>query len=266
MDSGPGRTNLEMLAELRLKGLYLMPGVPNTTSVTQETDQNYGPFKTIYQENLQKLTQHRFEQGKTITISDLPFLVLGCDNETLKLRDSFAEAFSLETCLSSWRQCGSVPLTRCALLSNKVRHEITLTADGTVDEEGDPSETQKLLAIESANHFACDYLTGLGFDGAQLRLDAPREKKRRQLTVPHSKECLDAIRAAKTAGQLFHATGGTMLNSSDMFRAKAMDQQKKEMEKLEAKLKAEKKIASVRSKAFDIITKKGDLTLDNQSK
>ena len=40
VDSGPGRLNVEMLADLRLQGLYLVPGVPNTTHVTQETDQN----------------------------------------------------------------------------------------------------------------------------------------------------------------------------------------------------------------------------------
>jgi len=45
VDSGPGRTNIEMLASLRLQGLCLVPGVPNITGKTQETDQNCGPFK-----------------------------------------------------------------------------------------------------------------------------------------------------------------------------------------------------------------------------
>jgi hypothetical protein len=45
VDSGPGRCNVEMLADLRLQGLYLIPGVPNTTAKTQETDQNYGLYK-----------------------------------------------------------------------------------------------------------------------------------------------------------------------------------------------------------------------------
>ena len=258
VDSGPGRTNLEMLAQLRLRGLYLMPGVPNTTSVTQETDQNYGPFKTVYRQNLQTLSQERFEVGKCLTINDLPLLVFG--QEGSSLRDAFAESFSNDVCLSAWRQCGSVPLTRNALQSNKVRHQITLNPDGTVDEEGDP-ESKKLLEIESANHFACDYLSGLGFDGSQLRLNAPRIKKRQQLTVPFSKERLAAIQEAKSAGQLFYAMGGTMLNSSDTFRARALDARKKEMAKfLEAKMKAEKRLDSIRTKAFDLIARKGDLT------
>jgi len=45
VDSGPGHLNVNLLAKLCLLGFYLYPGVPNTTAVTQETDQNYGPFK-----------------------------------------------------------------------------------------------------------------------------------------------------------------------------------------------------------------------------
>ena len=44
-DSGPGRMNVSLLARLRLRGFVLYPGVPNTTAVLQEMDQNYDPFK-----------------------------------------------------------------------------------------------------------------------------------------------------------------------------------------------------------------------------
>jgi hypothetical protein len=57
VDSGPGRLHIEMLTELRLKGCYVVPGVPNTTAKTQETDQNYGLFKSVYRTNLRKLSQ-----------------------------------------------------------------------------------------------------------------------------------------------------------------------------------------------------------------
>jgi len=46
VDSGPGHMNIEMMADLRLKGMYLMPGVPNITQVTQETDQSYRHYKS----------------------------------------------------------------------------------------------------------------------------------------------------------------------------------------------------------------------------
>ena len=266
VDSGPGRTNLEMLAQLRLRGLYLIPGVPNTTSVTQETDQNYGPFKTGYRENLASLAQERFEQQKGLSINDVPLLVFGREKDgCVLLKSAFESSFSRESCLSAWKDCGAVPLTRAALSSPKVRHEISVLAGGTIDVDGDP-QSEQLLVIESANHFACDYLTGLGFDGSQLKLKAPRRKTKQQLTAPHSKECLEAIQAAKTAGQLFHVTGGTMLSSEDMFRARALDSNKKEIEILQAKLKLDKKQTKSRVDAFHILQKKGDLNVATQNK
>jgi len=54
VDSGPGRMHLPMLASLRLKGVYAVPGLPNSTGKTQETDQNCGPFKTHHRGNLRQ--------------------------------------------------------------------------------------------------------------------------------------------------------------------------------------------------------------------
>jgi hypothetical protein len=53
-DSGPGRLNPDLLASfLRYHGFILYPGVPNTTAVTQATDQSYGPFQLAVRTNLQ---------------------------------------------------------------------------------------------------------------------------------------------------------------------------------------------------------------------
>jgi hypothetical protein len=38
------------------RGIYLFPGVQNTTQVTQETDQNYGQFKSDLRSNIAALT------------------------------------------------------------------------------------------------------------------------------------------------------------------------------------------------------------------
>ena len=54
-DSGPGRLNTELLARMKFLGFYLYPGVPNTTAVSQETDRNYGPFKTQFRKNLDEV-------------------------------------------------------------------------------------------------------------------------------------------------------------------------------------------------------------------
>jgi hypothetical protein len=219
VDSGPGRMNPKMLAELKLRGFYLFPGVPNTTSVTQETDQNYGPFKTYYRKNLEQLSQEQFLENKSLHINDLPLIVFGREAAPGKesMVDAFAKAFSREVCLSAWKQCASVPLTLQALSSDKARHEIMLDKDGNVDDTCDP-DSRTLLRLEEVNHFSCDFLLSFyGFDGSKLRIDAPRRKKQQQLTQPFSLERQQAIQKATTAGQLFHATGGTMLNSDDMF-------------------------------------------------
>ena len=64
-DGGPGRMNLDLLALLWLDGFHLFPGVLNTTAVTQETDQNYGPFKGAYARNHDKIVKELIAQGKT---------------------------------------------------------------------------------------------------------------------------------------------------------------------------------------------------------
>jgi len=122
LDSGPGRMNLDMLADLRLQGVYVIPGVPNTTHATQETNQNYGLYKSIYRGNLQLLSKARQKMRKRIMVSDLPLLVFGGYDYITKtvLKNAFERAFSLERNLGCWKKCGAVPLTRVPLKSKDV--------------------------------------------------------------------------------------------------------------------------------------------------
>jgi hypothetical protein len=46
IDDGPGRLAEGMVADCRAHGVYLFPGVQNTTYVTQETEKNYNLFKS----------------------------------------------------------------------------------------------------------------------------------------------------------------------------------------------------------------------------
>jgi len=219
-----------MLADLKLKGLCLVPGLPNSTGKTQETDQNYGPFKTHYRDNLALLTQSRFEKKKTIAISDLPLIVFGGKDPAtgVELQNAFELSFNRTQCLSAWRKCGAVPLTRSVLNSPDVQHEVVLNADGTVNEEMDP-QGYKLMELEQSNHQACDFLSSFGFDGSQFRLEAPRKHmKKYKLTVPQSKERIAAIQNASSAGKMFHVTHGQHLNSEDFFAARAKTTRDKE--------------------------------------
>ena len=52
LDSGPCQKDLAFLSWCRLLGFIIHPGCQNTTSVTQETDRNYGEFKRIVCSNL----------------------------------------------------------------------------------------------------------------------------------------------------------------------------------------------------------------------
>jgi len=218
VDSGPGRMNVDMLASLRLLGVYLAPGVPNTTHVTQETDQNYGLYKSIYRSNLRALVEARQARRKTIAVSDLPLLVFGGYDYITKCRlsNAFERAFSQERNLACWKKCGAVPLTRLPLESSQVRHELTF--EGNVDSK----ESQRLRDLAQANQIHCDILTTNGFYGGALNKGAPKMKKKLSaVSVPQSKERITAIRNAKASGQLFHATGGRHLNSDDFFQARA---------------------------------------------
>ena len=47
-DCGPGLLQENLLTKARTLEFILYPGVPNTTAVIQESNQNYGRFKTPY--------------------------------------------------------------------------------------------------------------------------------------------------------------------------------------------------------------------------
>jgi hypothetical protein len=52
VNSGPGCNGRELLMKCQFCGLYIYPGLPNATSMQQETDINYGPLKTVVRNNL----------------------------------------------------------------------------------------------------------------------------------------------------------------------------------------------------------------------
>ena len=126
VDSGPGRMNLNLLARLRRLGFIMYPCVPNSTHVTQETDQLYGPFKTQFLKNLDLMVNARLEANVTLSLQ--PKLVGlpafgGIDHESGYNVEvsAFEQGFSRKKCLGSWRKVGAATdqgVTR-ACLSNK---------------------------------------------------------------------------------------------------------------------------------------------------
>jgi hypothetical protein len=89
------RMNQVMLADLRIMGVYLVPGVPNTTHVTQETDLNYGPFKTQHRSNLESLAHARYQRKVSVKMTDFPLLVFGGTTSDVDLKDAFSKSFDV---------------------------------------------------------------------------------------------------------------------------------------------------------------------------
>lgn len=168
LDSGPGRLNVEMLADLRLQGLYIVPGVPNTTAKTQETDQNYGLYKSVVRENLRSLSQCRFDLQLTLRITDLPLLVFGgvCPSTGMVLRDAFSESFSIARNLACWRKCGAVPLTMAPIYSGEIRSQVPAGAAAVAASSNNASQEdegiEKLKSLQSMNEFYCSVLEANG--------------------------------------------------------------------------------------------------------
>jgi hypothetical protein len=162
----------EMLADLRLQGLYIVPGVPNTTSKTQETDQNYGLYKSIVRDNLRRLLQSCFDVRLTMQITDLPLIVFGddCPKTGLELRDAFSDAFSNIRNMACWCKCGAVPLAMAPIHSGEIGHEVpvgeaalAINASGVRHKEEGIQNLSK--AMERMNEFYCIVLDAAGFEG-----------------------------------------------------------------------------------------------------
>ena len=99
VDSSSGRVNSSMHAHLRLRRFYLIPGVPNTTHVTQATDINYGLYKSVYQDNLVKLTEYTVSDNsdnKTIHPTDITLLIFVGGPQEIGLKNAFEDSFGFE--------------------------------------------------------------------------------------------------------------------------------------------------------------------------
>ena len=167
----------------------------------------------------------------------------------------------MEANLSVWHKCGAVPLTRLPLLSKEVRREILVgVAASLIENEEDDPEVERLKRIEAMNVFFCDTLTAFGYDGSQLLKSAPTRTTFVAVTQPHSKERILAIKKAKTAGQLFYATGGQHVNTNEFFQASELKVRDAEIKVMEDAKKGRKKYCDEQQEAVLMIRKKGELT------
>jgi hypothetical protein len=94
------------------------------------------------------------------------------------------------------------------------------------------------------NQFYCDYLNANGYEGSLLLLKAPTRNTFVAVMEPQSNAArVLAIKAAKTAEQMFHATGGRHLNSDEFFKARALTEREASTKELLTRKK--KLVASI---------------------
>ena len=252
-DSGPGRMNIDLLAELRASGFILFPGVPNTTAVSQETDQNYGPFKNQYAKNLDALVEARVNQGKTTSLP--PWMVClivygGTDPETnfVVETSAFQSAFSREACRSVWAKVGAAPLTKKCLGDKLVRKSI-----GDVDDEYE----QLITLIQEGNNLATDSLVGWGYDASALKDVIVPIQKTKLVTEENTMERQLLLMNASTAGKKFTVMGGNHLTSDDILIAAERSLRDKEKGRLLALKKKCTRAAEIENKGKLVIETKG---------
>jgi hypothetical protein len=142
VDAGPGRivSSEQILAQreaLFERGLIIILGLPNATSVQQEMDALYGPFKSATYARGEKVVQEKLKQrglarrnGErlpcavlNLDFGDLPTIVNGTPDDSDGDRP-FKTHFTKEKILWSWQKVGFVPFTRSCLHNKRVRKEL----------------------------------------------------------------------------------------------------------------------------------------------
>lgn len=150
LDAGPGRivSSEAVLAKreaLFERGLIIIMGLPNATSVQQEMDALYSPFKSATYARGEKVVQQKLkERGLArrngqqlkaavlnLDFKDLPVVVNGNESDDIKDKP-FDLHFTKEKILWSWAKVGFVPFTRSCMKNRRVRKELGQVNKDTV--------------------------------------------------------------------------------------------------------------------------------------
>ncbi|KAL7532024.1 hypothetical protein ACHAWF_009676 [Thalassiosira exigua] len=251
VDSGPGRTCKKLIASLRMLGFILYPGVPNTTAVSQETDRNYGPFKTQFRKNLDLIVQARIAAG--ISVSLAPWLVGlvvfgGTDPKTklnIPIEDgAFERGFSVAACLRAWEKVGAAPLTMKCLFDKQVRRQV-----------GDAKDTinQLMRMLDEANRLAVQLLNRLGYAGDLLKATCEEVSKTKPISEPNTTERVVLLGKAKSHSAKFTTTGGGHLTSDDFIKSMEVETREAEIKLMEKDKGIRQQMEKVEREAWAVI-------------
>ena len=176
VDSGLGCNGRDLLMKCRFCGLYVYPSLPNATSVQQETDRNYGPFKSVVRNNLREISSAFYVANLSIPLNTSTFglIVYGGTipvgtRSTITCRNALTETFDAASNKNSWSEVGAVPHTRKCLTNSKVRHDGTDERDPNFDAYQD---------IQSQNDYSTAQLNVMGYRGDLLSVQFRPDKIR----------------------------------------------------------------------------------------
>jgi hypothetical protein len=212
-------------------GLYIYPSLPNATSVQQEMDLNYGPFKSTICNNLKEISSAFYAADLPIPQNTSMFglIVYGgtilVGMSTITCQNALAEMFDKASNKNSWREVSVVPHTKKCLTNSKMRH------DGT--DERDPN-FEAYQDVQSQNDYSTTQLNVMGYNRgdilrAQFCLDKNSERKASgPVTVVNTCECQEALAAVHTHGKKFFVMGGKHVTLKDMFIAVELNRRREE--------------------------------------
>jgi hypothetical protein len=241
VDSSTSRNGRDLLNKARFQGVYLFPGLPNATSVQQETGINYGPFKSVIRSNLKNIATacHLAQKSMSLGPSTFGLIVYSrvCTKLKVVCKNAVDSAFNVKLNLHSWAAVEAVPLMMKCLENKKVGH------DGM---DRDNPNFDAFLDVQLQNDYSTTQLMMMGYKGEMLWVQYQEDKVRAlraaaPVTVPHTRERQEALATTTTHGKKFFVTGGEHITSEDMFKsakigsqnAKAMEMEKDKKRRLE---------------------------------
>ena len=154
VDIRPGRNYMDMMCKAPYRGIMIFRGLPNATSVQQETDHNCGLFKSMTQRNLDSIVTRCFARKEPIglTSSTIGLIVYGkvCLQTGVVCKDAVAKAFSTKRNLGNWAAVKDVPFMMQCLSDPMVCHDGNNKSNPKFD---------KYQIIQSKNDFSCTQLS-----------------------------------------------------------------------------------------------------------
>lgn len=239
VDAGPGRMvasdeSITKRAELAEKGLLILLGLPNATSVQQEMDVMYQGFKAAtYARGETLLTRKLMLRGReieehrrinrngatgaavvstplSIGFEDLSIVVNGYDDDPIDMKP-FDKFFTKERIVLSWEKVGFVPFTRNCLKHKKVRHEI--------GEQGD-AKSAELEDLQDQYDHLVTLARRRGFNAGVFDASIPVAKRMER--VVDEEEQVNQLLETKSAfsvGGIWNICGTRIVNASVVIRA-----------------------------------------------